>query len=79
MTARQTACSNFRNAMATIVVAVSCATAGCSSDPPPPPELTPAAASAQISQRWDMEELNHFTIVFHSDTLIECGVKTELW
>jgi len=52
---------------------------GCSSDPPPPPDLTPALARDLISQKWAQEELNHYRVTFHSDTLIECGVKNGLW
>ena len=76
---RRIADLNLRNMIAVIVLAASGATLGCSSDPPPLPELTPAAASTLISQKWSNEELNHFRVVFHSDTLIECGVKNELW
>jgi hypothetical protein len=73
------AASTIRYAIAGVVLAVSCAMIGCSSDPPPPPELTSAAAATQLLDRWSKEELNHFTVVFHSDTLIECGVRNELW
>jgi len=61
------------------VIAIACWTAGCSSDPPPPPELTPGGAGGAIMQRWGNEELNHFRVTFHSDTLIECGVNHGLW
>jgi hypothetical protein len=55
---------------------------GCSSDPdppPPPPELSPIAAGTLIAQKWSRDELNHFTVTFHSDTLIECGIQNGLW
>jgi hypothetical protein len=53
--------------------------AGCSSDPPPLPDLTPAWAAGAIANKWAHEELNHFRVVFHSDTLIQCGVQNDLW
>ena len=65
--------------LAVFVAIAAAATNGCSSDPPPPPELTPAFAGAALSEKWSHEELNHFRVVFHSDTLIECGVKNDLW
>jgi len=61
-----------------IVTAASAMALGCSSEPPTP-ELTAAAASAQVSQRWAQDEMNHFTVSLHSDSLIECGVKNDLW
>jgi len=69
---------------ASVVLAIwtACLAAGCSSAPdaPPPPEdLTPASASALISQKWSQGELNHFTVTFHSDTLIGCGIQNDLW
>jgi hypothetical protein len=70
---------NFREALSTAVLAAVCLLPGCGSDPPPPAELTPAAAAARIEQRWANDELNHFWIEFHSDTLIECGVEHGLW
>ena len=79
MNARQAALWNVRNTMAAIVLALNLAATACSNDPPPPPELIPPAAAAGILQRWSAEELNHFTVVFHSDTLIDCGVKNDLW
>ncbi len=36
-------------------------------------------AASQILHKWSREELNHFRITFHSDTLVECGVKNDLW
>lgn len=62
-----------------LVTVLSWAMVGCASDPPPPPELTPELAGSAISDKWSHEELNHFRVVFHSDTLIECGVKNDLW
>ena len=53
---------------------------GCSSDPPPQTaDLSPSGASTLISQKWSHDELNHFTVTFHSDTLIGCGVQNDLW
>ena len=57
-------------------------TVGCSSDPdtpPPPPDLTAEGASALISQKWAQGELTHFTVTFHSDTIIACGTQNDLW
>jgi len=68
----------FRNVIALLTLAGACLTAGCSSEPKPV-ELTPAAATAIVSQRWSRDELNHFSITFHSDTLIGCGVQNDLW
>lgn len=62
-----------------IILAAAYITPGCSSDPPPPPDLTPALAYQLILQRWAQDELAHFRVVFHSDTLIECGVNNDLW
>jgi hypothetical protein len=56
-----------------------CAMLGCGSDPPPPPDLIPQEAGAQISDKWSHEEMNHFKVTFHSDDLVECGVKNDLW
>jgi len=54
--------------------------AGCgSSDPPPPPDLTPDYAAATIRDLWSQEQMNHFKVTFHSDDLVECGVKNDLW
>lgn len=64
-------------AMAAVSMAV-----GCSSDPDPPPQpedLSATVASALISQKWSHDELNHFTVTFHSDTLIGCGIQNDLW
>lgn len=62
-----------------IVLAAGCVTLGCSSDPPPPPELTPAEAAYRISEMWSRGEMNHFRVTFHSDTLVDCGVRNDLW
>lgn len=71
---------NFKNRAAVALVAVAAATAmaGCSSEAHPA-ELTPMQASALIAQRWSQDELNHFKVVLHSDTLVECGVANDLW
>jgi hypothetical protein len=61
-----------------VITAASFMTLGCSSEARPA-DLTPTAAGAVISQNWSQDLLNHFRIVFHSDTLIECGVKNDLW
>ena len=55
-----------------------CLAAGCSSAPEPH-ELSPMEASALISQKWAHDELNHFTVTFHSDTVMECGIQNGLW
>lgn len=70
--------SHLKNIIAVIAMAAGGTTVGCSSDPQPA-ELTPILASSLISQRWSREELNHFTVTFHSDTLIGCGVQNDLW
>jgi|SRR5579863_2110440 len=69
--------SHLKNVVAAVTLVASCTMLGCSSDPPP--ELTPAVASAVISQRWSRDELNHFTVAFHSDTVVDCGVTNDLW
>jgi len=70
---------NFRIVIATVVIAVAGGTTiGCSSEARPV-DLTVAAASALIAQRWSQDDLNHFGVSFHSDELIECGVKNDLW
>lgn len=64
------------------MAAVCLAAAGCSSEPDPPPqpeELSPAVASSLISQKWSQGEQNHFTVTFHSDTIIACGIQNDLW
>ena len=70
--------SHVRLVIAILAMAAGCLTSGCSSEPKVP-ELTAASASALISQRWSRDELNHFTVTFHSDTLIGCGVQNDLW
>jgi hypothetical protein len=70
---------NLRNGVAVLLIAASSALIGCASDPPPPPDLAPEAAAAAITQLWSQEHMNHFKVTFHSDDLIECGVKNDLW
>jgi len=60
-------------------MAAVCIAVGCSSDPPPPEDLSVNLASTLISQKWSHNELNHFTVTFHSDTLIGCGIQEDLW
>ena len=77
---RKVADPHPRKAAVILAVAAVCMAAGCSSDPPPPPDdLTPSGASTLISQKWTHGELNHFTVTFHSDTLIACGIQNDLW
>jgi hypothetical protein len=59
-------------------MAAGCMAAGCSSQAQPA-DLTAIGASALISQKWSRDELNHFTVSFHSDTLIACGAQNGLW
>jgi hypothetical protein len=75
---RAVADSSCRNLIAAAVISVSAMTLGCSSEAQPA-DLTVVQASAVISQNWSQNVLNHFPVVFHSDTLIECGVKNDLW
>jgi hypothetical protein len=70
--------SSHRKHIAAAVVAASAMTLGCSSEAQPA-DLTVMQASAIISQNWSQNVLNHFAVVFHSDTLVECGVKNDLW
>jgi len=70
---------SFRNGMIVLSVAAIGALVGCGSDPPPPPDLAPQAAAAAIAQLWSQEQMNHFKVTFHSDDLVECGVKNDLW
>ena len=65
--------------MAALLLAAASAMVGCGSDPPPPPELTPPFAGGAIAQKWSQEQMNHFKVTFHSDELVECGVKNDLW
>ena len=67
-----------RNAAAAFAMAVVCLAAGCGSDPAPV-ELSPTDASALISQKWSREEPDHFTVTFHSESVIECGIQHDLW
>jgi hypothetical protein len=69
---------NYSTVSAAIVIAASALTLGCSSEARPV-DLTPIAASALISQRWSQDELDHFKVIFHSDTVVECGVTNDLW
>lgn len=75
---RNIADSHHRNVIAVIVIAAGCTMLGCSSEPQAP-ELTAAAASAMISEKWAQDLQNHFAVSLHSDTLIECGVGNDLW
>lgn len=68
-----------RNAFVFLLAGVTAALTGCASDPPPPPELVPQAAAETIMQLWSREQMNHFKVTFHSDDLVECGVKNDLW
>ena len=61
-----------------LLLAAISALVGCASDPPPP-DLTPQQAAATIAQLWAQEQMNHFKVTFHSDDLVECGVKNDLW
>lgn len=73
---------NLKEAVVVLAMGAICMTAGCSSAPDapaPPEELSPPAASALILQRWSKDELNHFTVTFHSDSLIACGLQNDLW
>jgi len=57
-------------------------TTGCSSDPDPSQvaeDLTPQKAYTLIADKWAHGELNHFTVSFHSDTVIQCGIQNDLW
>ena len=69
---------SLRNGMTAVLVAAIGALVGCGSDPPPP-ELVPQEAAATIVQLWSQEQMNHFKVTFHSDDLVECGVKNDLW
>ena len=70
--------SEWRTFVVVIVIGASCMTLGCSPNPAPP-DLTAITASGLISQSWSHDELSHFGVYFHSDDLIECGVKADLW
>src|SRR5579863_7579483 len=70
---------NLRKAAVILAMASVCMV-GCSSDPPPQPaDLNPLGAATLISEKWSHDELNHFTVTFHSDALIRCGVQNNLW
>jgi hypothetical protein len=69
----------LRKAAVVFAMAAVCMAVGCSADPPTPEDLSSIAASTLISQKWAQNELNHFTVTFHSDTLIGCGVQNDLW
>ena len=62
----------------TVITSAAFMTLGCSSEARPA-DLTAMGASAILSQNWSQDLMNHFHIDFHSDTLIECGVKNDLW
>jgi hypothetical protein len=77
---RKMADLHLRKAVVILAMAAVCMTMGCSSDPPPQTaDLSPSGASTLISQKWSHDELNHFTVTLHSDTLIGCGVQNDLW
>jgi len=69
----------FRCGMAALLAAAAGGLAACRSDPPPPADLVPQTAAAAIMGLWSQEQMNHFKVTFHSDSLIECGVKNDLW
>src|SRR5689334_11005599 len=68
-----------RSVLGIIVTVVSVLLSGCGPDAPPIRDLTPAWAAGAIADKWAHEELNHFRVVFHSDTLVQCGVENDLW
>jgi hypothetical protein len=68
----------IRNASVALAMTAVCLAAGCGSDPEPP-DLTANQASTLVSQRWARDEPDHFTVTFHSDTLIGCGIQNDLW
>lgn len=70
--------SHLRNVIAVITIAAGGMSVGCSSEPKPA-DLTVSGASSLIAQRWSRDEMNHFKVSFHSDTLIGCGVENDLW
>jgi len=70
--------SGLRKVLAALLVTAVGALVSCGSDPPPP-ELVPEAAAAAIMQLWSQEQMNHFKVTFHSDDVVECGVKNDLW
>ena len=70
--------SHLRDVVAVVVMAASCTGLGCSSNAQPA-DPTAVSAGALIAQKWAGDELNHFSVILHSDTLIECGVRNDLW
>lgn len=68
-----------KKAVAALALAGACLAAGCSSGPDLPAELSPNVASTLIAQTWGHDQQNHFTVTFHSDTLIACGIQNDLW
>jgi hypothetical protein len=68
-----------RSILCIIGLAISATLSGCGNDPPPIPDLTPAWAAGAIADKWAHEELNHFRVVFHSDSMVQCGVERDLW
>jgi YD repeat-containing protein len=70
---------NLRGAGTVLLAASLGALVGCGSDGPPPPDLAPQAAAEAIVQQWSQEQMNHFKVTFHSDNLVECGVRNDLW
>ena len=70
---------SLRTATIALLAAAAGVLVGCGSDPPPPPDLVPQAAADAITQLWSQEQMNHFKVTFHSDDLVECGVKNDLW
>jgi hypothetical protein len=69
----------IRNGKTVLLIAAIGALAGCRSEQPPPPDLLPEQAAAAIRQLWSQGQMNHFKVTFHSDELVECGVKNDLW
>ena len=70
---------NYRSGWSVLLAAALGLLVGCGSDPPPPPDLVPQAAAAAIMRLWSQEQMNHFKVTFHSDDLVECGVRNDLW
>jgi hypothetical protein len=77
---RKSADPYLRKAAVVLGMTAVCMAVGCSSDPAPKPEdLSPVKASTLITQKWAHDQLNHFAVSFHSDTLIGCGIQNDLW